>query len=127
MTYVNKDGMQVYGLGVGLSESSADSSVLIADTLCRYGSVVDSKGQPVWAESQYSKRALQLQVDMIKRYRIMPASAITSTSDEIYSDFAAGKYAMIFGGSTPIRHYSVSVRIRPCRFQHHALSCRRWV
>jgi multiple sugar transport system substrate-binding protein len=100
MTYVNKDGMQVYGLGVGLSESSADSSVLIADTLCRYGSVVDSKGQPVWAESQYSKRALQLQVDMIKRYRIMPASAITSTSDEIYSDFAAGKYAMIFGGST---------------------------
>jgi len=116
MTYVNKDGMQVYGLGVGLSESSADSSVLIADTLCRYGSVVDSKGQPVWAESQYSKRALQLQVDMIKR---IPHHACQRHHFHFRRDLfrlRGGKYAMIFGGSTPIRHYSVSVRIRPCDF-----------
>lgn len=101
LTYVNEDGMQVYGLGVGYSEKSADSNYLRAQLFTQYGDVVDENGQANW-NGDVGQAALQMQIDMIDKYGITPQSAVSATSEEMYADFIAGKYAMVFGGSVRI-------------------------
>ena len=94
-------GMEVWGLGTGYSEDGADFCYLLSAILTEYGDFIDENGQANWA-TEVGAAALQLQVDLIDKYSVMPASCISSTSDEVYTDFCAGKYAMIFGGSTRV-------------------------
>lgn len=100
LTYVNEEGNQIYGLGTGYSESSADSSLLMGYLYSKYGGVTDGEGNPVWT-SEEAAEILQMQVDLIDE-GVMPSSALTSTSDEVITDFAAGKYAMITAGTVRI-------------------------
>lgn len=100
MTFVDEDGNQVYGLGTGYSETSADSSLLMAYLFCQHGSVVDENGQPRWTGDD-AAQMLQMEIDLIND-GVMPESVLTSTSDEIYTDFMAGKYAMMTGGTVRI-------------------------
>ena len=100
MTFVDEDRNQVYGLGTGYSETSADSSLLMAYLFCQHGSVVDENGQPRWTGDD-AAQMLQMEIDLIND-GVMPESVLTSTSDEIYTDFMAGKYAMMTGGTVRI-------------------------
>lgn len=100
LTFVDDDGNQVYGLGTGYSEASADCSMLLDYCFNVYGSVVDEQGQPVWTNPD-AVEILEKQIALIDN-GYMPASAMTLTSDDVYTDFMAGKYAMILGGTVRI-------------------------
>lgn len=96
-----KTGMKVWGIGTGYSEDGADFCYLLTAILSEYGDFIDENGHANWA-TDVGAKALQFQIDLIDKYNVMPTSSISSTSDEVYSDFCAGKYAMIFGGSTRV-------------------------
>lgn len=100
LTYVDDQGNQIYGLGTGYSESSADSSLLMGYLYSKYGGVIDGEGNPVWTTPE-AAGILRMEIELMDE-GIMPASALTSTSDEVITDFAAGKYAMITAGTVRI-------------------------
>lgn len=102
LTFTDPDtGMEVWGLGAGYNEESADSIYLTAALFTEFGGVVDDEGKANWA-GDVGQEALQRQIDMIDTLGVMPSSCIAATSDEVYADFMAGKFAMIFGGSVRI-------------------------
>ncbi len=102
LTFFDEEtGIQVYGLGVGYSESAADASYLRSALFTEYGSVVDETGHAIW-DNEFAAEALQRQIDMIKELGITPESAISASSEDMYGDFCAGKYAIVFGGSVRV-------------------------
>ena len=102
LTYVDEEtGMQIYGLGSAYSMDNALSNYHAAALFSQFGDIVDEDGQANWV-CEESKAALQMQIDMIDKYGITPSSAISMTSEDLYADFCAGKYAMMFGGSVRI-------------------------
>jgi len=94
-------GMKVWGLGTGYSEDAADSSYLLTAIVTNFGDVIDENGKAAW-DNEIGAEALQFQVDLVNKYGVMPPSCITQTSEEVYADFTAGKFAMITGGSVRI-------------------------
>ena len=102
LTFVDEEtGMQVYGLGSAYSTDNALNCVLDAALFTNYGDIVDENGQANWA-GDVGQKALQMQIDMIDKYGITPSSALSQNSEEVYADFCAGKYAMMFGGATRV-------------------------
>lgn len=102
LTFVDEEtGMQVYGLGAAYSTDNALNGVLEASLFTIYGDIVNENGQANW-DGEVGQAALQMQIDMIDQYGITPSSAISQNSEEVYADFCAGKYAMMFGGSTRV-------------------------
>ena len=102
LTFFDEEtGIQVYGLGVGYSESAADASYLRSALFTEYGNVVGEDGRAIW-DNEFAAQALQMQIDMIDKYGVTPASAISQSSEDMYGDFCAGKYAIVFGGSVRV-------------------------
>lgn len=59
-------------------------------------------GRPNDWTGEAAQWALQFELDMINEYGITPESAASITSEDVYTDFAAGNYAMIAGGTIRI-------------------------
>ncbi|MDO4549118.1 MAG: extracellular solute-binding protein [Clostridia bacterium] len=100
LTYVNDEGLQVYGYGVGYSTEVTDPHGVLPTVLfSQPGSIFTEAGEPNNWEGEQGQKGLQYQIDLIDKYNVMPASAIALTSEEIYNMFEAGQFAMISGGS----------------------------
>jgi multiple sugar transport system substrate-binding protein len=94
-------GIQRYGFGQALSVDKADSNISAAALLEQQGSLFGDDGSASWANDA-GKRAFQLQIDMITEHGVTPTTALTSTPDDVYKDFSAGKYAMINGAGVRV-------------------------
>lgn len=103
LTFVDEaTGMKVWGLGTGYLEENAAAFYLLAALLSQQGDFLDADGAAMWA-NDVGAAALQHQIDMIDTLGITPETALSSSSgDNVYTDFAAGKYAMAFGGTNRI-------------------------
>jgi len=100
LTYVNKDGLQVWGYGVGYSTDVTDPHGVLPTVLfSQEGSIFTKDGRPNnWAGEQ-GQKGLQFQIDLIDKHKVMPPSCVALTSEEVYNMFEAGQFAMISGGS----------------------------
>lgn len=113
MTYVDPaTGMQVWGLGLSYTEDTSDTSYLYFALEALNGKLFNDNGTAYWA-TQAGVDALQLQIDMIDRYKITPSSCISETYETTFTDFCAGKYAMIHGGSTRISTFQAQCVFDP--------------
>ena len=103
LTFVDEEtGMQVWGLGTGYLEENASAFYLLAALLSEQGDFLNPDGSANWA-NEVGAAALQHQIDMIDALGITPETALTASSgDDVYTDFAAGKYAMVFGGTNRV-------------------------
>jgi len=94
-------GIMRYGLGQSFVTSAGVDAQLFANMLLEtQGSPFDSQGKANWANDN-GKRALQWEVDSIKS-GITPESALTTSVDDVFLEFGAGKYAMMAGGSVRV-------------------------
>ena len=100
LTYVNEDKLQVYGYGVGYSTDVTDPhGVLPTALFSQEGGIFTKDGKPNKWTGDAGKRALQFQIDLIDKHKVMPPSSVALTSEEVYNMFEAGQFAMISGGS----------------------------
>jgi multiple sugar transport system substrate-binding protein len=93
-------GIMRYGLGQSFTTENADAQLMANMLLETQGSPFDSRGRANWA-NENGRRALQLTVDTIKS-GITPESALTTTVDDVFLEFGAGKYAMMVGGAVRV-------------------------
>jgi multiple sugar transport system substrate-binding protein len=93
-------GIMRYGLGQSFTTENSDAQILANMLLETQGSPFDSRGRANWA-NENGRRALQLTVDTIKS-GITPESALTTTVDDVFLEFGAGKYAMMVGGAVRV-------------------------
>lgn len=100
LTFVDENGAQVWGYGIGYSTDVVDPHGVLPSVLySQEGGMFTEDGKPNdWAGEQ-GQKGLQFQIDLIDKYHVMPASVIALTSEEIYNQFEAGQYAMVSGGS----------------------------
>ena len=94
-------GIMRYGLGQSFVTTGGVDAQLMANMLLEaQGSPFDSQGRANWA-NENGRQALQLSVDSI-RNGITPESALTTTVDDLFLEFGAGKYAMMAGGAVRV-------------------------
>lgn len=100
LTYVNEDKLQVYGYGVGYSTDVTDPhGVLPTALFSQEGGIFTDDGKPNNWSGEAGKKALQFQIDLIDKHKVMPSSSVALTSEEVYNMFEAGQFAMISAGS----------------------------
>lgn len=97
----SKTGIQRYGLGQAFSVDKADAQIAAGAILAEQGSLFTEDGKANW-NNDIVKKALNMQMDMIRVHKITPETALTSTPEDLYKDFSAGKYAMIMGAGVRI-------------------------
>lgn len=100
LTGTNENGQKVWGYGIGYSLDVTDPhGVLPAVLFGQDGGMFTDDGMPNNWTGESAQWALQFELDMINKYGITPESAASITSEDVYTDFAAGNYAMIAAGS----------------------------
>jgi multiple sugar transport system substrate-binding protein len=104
-------GIMRYGLGQSFTTESADAQIAANMLLETQGSPFDAQGKANWA-NENGRRALQLTVDSIKS-GITPESALTTTVDDGFLEFAAGKYAMMVGGAVRVANVRQTASFDP--------------
>lgn len=103
LTYVNDEGLQVWGYGVGYATDVTDPHGVLPTVLfSQEGGIFNADGTPNEWDGDQGQAGLQFQIDLIDKYKVTPASCVAKTSEEIYNDFEAGQYAMISGGSVRV-------------------------
>lgn len=103
LTYTDDNGQQIWGYGIGYSLDVTDPhGVLPAVLFGQDGGMFTNDGKPNKWTGEDAKKALQIELDMINKFKITPESAASITSEDVYTDFQAGNYAMIAGGTIRI-------------------------
>ena len=91
-------GTKRYGFGAGFTVDSSDPSIISNMILDAYGTMFNEDGTANWANDAGVRGAEMLR-DMMKEDGSISEANLNHTIDDIYKDFAAGKYAMINGAS----------------------------
>ncbi len=107
-----KTGIQRWGFGQAFLTGKVDVPLYFSMMLSEQQDVFTNDGKANWSTAAGIK-ALRLSVDMIKKYKITPETSISISSEDLYSEFISGKYAMITG---------TAVRIPTLRQQASAFS-----
>ena len=95
-----ENGQKIWGYGIGYSLDVTDPHGALPATLFgQAGGMFTDDGQPNNWTGESAQKALQYELDQINVYGCTPASAASITSEDVYTDFAAGNYAMIAAGS----------------------------
>lgn len=103
LTYVDANGNQIYGLGSAYSlETTEPQNYLSLSLISQDGSMFTEDGRPNNWAGAVGQEALQTQIDMIDEWGITPASAVSISYEELYNNFEAGQYAMIFTSSVRV-------------------------
>lgn len=89
-------GLQRYGFGQVFNTTDADPQVMTARLLESQGDLFTEDGKANWANDAGAE-ALQFQLDCITEYGITPDTAFSITAEDIWTEFAAGRYAFING------------------------------
>lgn len=87
-----------WGYGHAYPTVGSNSPIMVNVMLEEQGNIFDENGQAVWA-TPAGVKGLQLQLDMIRQYRIVPDTAVSLVSDDVYDQFSAGRTAIVRGSS----------------------------
>ncbi len=102
---VNQDettGIKRYGFGTPLTVTKSNPILLSNMLLKEYGTLFHEDGTANWA-NETGAAAIELLSAMIQEDGSIPMTCLTTNIDDLCTDFAAGKYAMITGPSTRIQ------------------------
>jgi len=98
----DKDGrIDIWGFGTPLSTERVGGTTAFTSMLIAGGKVWDNC-KPNYA-SDVGVRSVQLHVDMINKYHVMPKEVIANNVDDIVDQFVAGRYAI---ATMPFARYS---------------------
>lgn len=111
-----KTGIQRWGLGIALNLDKADPQIMPPALVYEQGSLFTADGKAQWS-TEAGIKALNLQLDMIKKHKITPESAVTATPEDLYKDFNAGKYAMIVGAGVRVPKLKSEATFEPNSIQ----------
>ena len=89
-----------WGFGQQFSTSQADPQMMVPYTLGEQGKLFDSNGNPMWA-TKAGAAALEFETSLVKD-GATPRKALVSTADDLYTQFSAGKLAMMNGASVRV-------------------------
>lgn len=96
LTFVNDDGMRVYGLGMGYAISATDANGVLANVLLnKEGTIFNEDGTPNAWDDEMSQAALQMELDAVSM-GIMPDTCASQSYEDILVSFESGEYAMVF-------------------------------
>lgn len=101
---VEKDettGIARYGFGTPMSPTKSNPIVISNMLLKEYGTLFHEDGTANWA-NETGKEAVDLMTAMLQEDKSIPEGCISTNIDDLCTDFASGKYAMITGPSTRI-------------------------
>lgn len=90
-----------WGLGQAFSVDPAFKPIAFSVLLEQDKSAFNEKGQAVWA-TPGGVKGLQLQTDLVSKYKVTPESSVSAKTDDLYDAFNAGRMAMIRGASVRI-------------------------
>ncbi len=95
-------GIKRYGFGTPLTTVKSNPIVISNMLLKEYGTLFHEDGTANWA-NETGLKAVELLVAMMKEDGSLPMTCLTTNIDDLCTDFAAGKYAMITGPSVRIQ------------------------
>jgi multiple sugar transport system substrate-binding protein len=101
---VQKDeitGLKRYGFGTPMTVDKSNPIIISNMLLAEYGTMFNADGTANWA-NETGVKAVELMRDMMRIDGSIPETALTTNIDDLCTDFAAGKYAMITGPSVRI-------------------------
>lgn len=117
LTEVDPDtGVQRYGFGQAFNVDKVDPQIMSTRLLEKQGNLFTNDGKANWANDAGAD-ALQFQLDCIKKYKITPEAAVNLTGEELFTEFAAGKYAIISGGAVRVPTVRADVPFDPSAVQ----------
>lgn len=90
-----------WGFGQAFSTEAAFKPIVFSVILDKDKTAFDERGRAVWA-TPAGIQGLMLQTDMARKFKITPESATTARTDDLYDQFAAGRFAMIRGATARI-------------------------
>lgn len=97
LTYVNENGLQVYGLGIGYATSATDANGILVNTVLNQegGFYNENDGTPNAWSGELGQKALQMQLDAVS-LGITPETCASMDYEDVLVGFEAGEYAMVF-------------------------------
>lgn len=117
LTEVDEEtGIQRYGFGQAFNVDKVDPQIMTTRLLESQGNLFTDDGKANWA-NEAGQEALQFQLDCITEYGITPEAAINLTGEELFTEFAAGKYAIISGGAVRVPTVRADVPFDPSAVQ----------
>ncbi|MFC5702645.1 ABC transporter substrate-binding protein [Cohnella faecalis] len=94
-------GIQRYGFGQAFSPESPDPQVFPPSLIQSQGDMFTEGGKANWS-TDAGVTAMNRQLDMVTKYKVTPDSAISSSVEDVYNEFKAGRYAMMIGAGVRI-------------------------
>lgn len=91
-------GVQRYGFGLGLATEDVDPQIMTNMILADQDTLFNEDGSANWANAS-GEKALDTMCKFITEYGITPETAISTTGEELWTEFEAGKLAMMSGGA----------------------------
>lgn len=110
LTFVDENGMQVYGLGQNYAEGTNATNYVI-EVLLSTDKLFTPEGVAVW-NNETAVNAINYQLEMIDM-GITPDYCVSATFDDVVSDFIAGKYAMIMSGTVRVPSIKAACAYNP--------------
>ncbi len=96
LTFVDDNGMQVYGLGIGYATSATDANGILCNVLLnKEGGVYDDEGKPNDWAGEVGQKALQMELDAVT-LGITPETCASQDYEDILVGFETGEYAMVY-------------------------------
>lgn len=96
LTYEDEEtGQMVYGLGQSFATTSNDPQLMLNYIVDKQGSLFNEDGTANWA-NEIGLEALNWTLDCIEM-GITPAECVNTSIEDIYTEYASGKYAMCIG------------------------------
>lgn len=96
--YDEKLGVQRYGFGLALATEDVDPQLMTNMILSEQGTLFNEDGTANWA-NETGVKALETMCKFITEYGISPETAVSTTGEDLWVDFEAGKLAMMSGGA----------------------------
>ena len=112
----SETGIQRYGFGQAFNVDKVDPQIMTSLLLDTQGNLFTDDGKANWANAA-GEEALQFQLDCITKYGITPEAAVNLTGEELFTEFAAGKYAIITGGAVRVPTVRADVPFEPSAVQ----------
>ena len=112
----SETGIQRYGFGQAFNVDKVDPQIMTSLLLDTQGNLFTDDGKANWANAA-GEEALQFQLECITKYGITPEAAVNLTGEELFTEFAAGKYAIITGGAVRVPTVRADVPFEPSAVQ----------
>jgi multiple sugar transport system substrate-binding protein len=90
-----------WGFGQAYSTDKIVPSVMFSTLLDKDKKIFDDKGRATWS-TPAGVDGMTMQIDMIRKDKISPDSALSWTVEDLYDQFAAGRMAFIRGTSVRV-------------------------